>query len=328
MVVDMPLTIEDIQVFIPTYNRPEMLKLTLESVLAQTSGVPPLAILDNGSFPSTKDVLEQFSEYKIPCYDSSSLGRWGNFILSQTLLSRRYLLLLHDDDLIHPEYLQLVLNVVNAHPEATLVTCSSIPWLVGTERNGPEHLRSGGHIFSQSQFAAFSYIGGGRVSFSLSVYKADTFKRINMLDHFERYGKWGDRPLMIEAVGEGLAIKLIDRCGWAGVHPGQDGGDLSNLPKCQAWINWEQLFFTKLGDNPFTASGLTFCLRNYRSLKRGFQGRTQRDVPFNQYLREARNGGALTRRSSLARYCPVGLRKLLVWFLRRRLRTAIRPLIH
>lgn len=321
------VSIDDIQVFIPTYNRPEMLRLTIESVLAQTSGVPPVAVLDNGSFSSTKEVLQQFSGHEIPYYNSSSLGRWGNFILSQKILSRKYLLLLHDDDLLHPEYLQLVLDVVNAHPDATLVTCSSMPWAVGTKCNGPEHLRKDGCVFSQSEFALFSYIGGGRVSFSLSVYKAETFKKINMLDHWERYGKWGDRPLMIEAVGNGVAIKLADRCGWAGVHPGQDGVDSSNLPMCRAWISWEKLFCIQLGDNPFTLSGLSFCLRNYRSLKAGYR-RTQKEMPFSQYLREARISGASTMRSSVARYFPLGLvRKIFIWSLRRRLRKAARPLI-
>lgn len=293
-------TLDDIQVFIPTYNRPDMLRATLESVISQSSGVPNIAVLDNGRFPSTKETVDLFSEHVVGYYDSTSLGRFGNFILAQQVLSRKYVLLLHDDDQLHPDYLKFVLNGINTHEGVTLVTCDVVEWTVGTEKKNirPHNV---GHVFTRQEFATFIY-NSERPSFSFAVYAAESFKKIDLASIFDTYGKWGDTPLMIEAVGSGKSIIFMDTCGWAGVHSGRDSGDASTLPPYFSWINLEKQFCEHMGDNPRTFSGLSFCLMNYRHLKSGFKRRIQKGISFRQYVAEATAVKALTKRSLRFRF--------------------------
>jgi glycosyltransferase involved in cell wall biosynthesis len=295
------VTMSDLQVFITTYNRPDLLKLTLESVLCQTKCAPHIAVLDNGMLPSTGKVVDAFCNRNIARHDSSSLGPLGNLLLAQRILSRKYVLLLHDDDQIHPDYLQLIRNVINAHPAVTLLTCRTLDWPVGGEKREHLHLHRSGHIFTQKEFATFVY-NSGHPSYSLAVYEAEAFKKLDIKAIFGTYGKWGDGPLMIEAVGNGSAAMLMDTCGWMGTHPGQDTRDPATLPHYRTWINREKLFCAHLGDNPCTFPGLSFCLMNYRHLKSGYKRRVHKEISFRQYLSEARAAKALTGRSLQFRF--------------------------
>ncbi len=319
-------TMEDIQVFIPTYNRPGMLRATLESVICQSAGVPPIAVLDNGMFPSTKETVDLFSNYNVSYHDSTSLGRLGNFLLAQRLLSRKYVLFLHDDDQLHPDYLQFVLNAINAHAEATLVTCDVIEWPVGTAKKKVPHLNNLGHVFTQQEFATFIY-NSERPSFSFAVYESESFKKVDLSSILDIYGKWGDTPLMIEAVGNGKAIMFMDTCGWAGVHPERDSGDPATLPPYFSWINLEKQFCEHMGDDPHTFAGLSFCIMNYRHLKSGFKRRIKKGASFQQYIAEAKIASALTERSLRFRFLSWRIvQKIFLWLSHRHFRKSARPL--
>lgn len=322
----MPLVnLTDLQVLIPTFNRPEMLKSTLESVLCQSAGTPFITVLDNGTLPATKNTVDLFSKSGVRYYNSSSLGRIGNFILAQQVLSRKYALLLHDDDQLHPNYLALVLKAINAHPNATLVTCDVVEWVVGTEKKKIIPHNSG-HVFTQQEFATFIY-NSERPSFSFAVYAAESYKKLNLSSIFEIYGKWGDTPLMIEAVGNGKALMFMDTCGWAGVHAGQDSGDRSTLPLPSSWINLEKQFCKYMGDNPHTFSGLSFCLMNYRHLRSGFKRRIQKGITFRQYLRDAKAEKALTERSLWFRFVSRRIvQNAFLWLSHRHFMKSARPL--
>ena len=320
------VTMEDIQVFIPTYNRPGMLRATLESVIRQSVGIPHIAVLDNGMFPSTKETVDLFSNYNVSYYDSTSLGRLGNFLLAQRLLSRKYVLHLHDDDQLHPDYLQFVLNAINAHPEATLVTCDVIEWPVGTAKKKVPHLNNLGHVFTQQEFATFIY-NSERPSFSFAVYASESFKKVDLSSILDIYGKWGDTPLMIEAVGNGKAIMFMDTCGWAGVHPERDSRDPATLPPYFSWINLEKQFCEHMGDDPHTFAGLSFCIMNYRHLKSGFKRRIKKGASFQQYIKEAKIGNALTERSFRFRFLSWRIvQNIFLWLSHRHFKKSARPL--
>lgn len=299
------VTIDDIQVFITTYNRSDLLGFALESVLCQTAGRPSVAVLDNGMFPSTEEAVALFAPYGVTRHDSSALGRFGNLRLAQQLLDRKYVLLLHDDDQIHPDYLQLVLNVINANPRVSIVTCRTLEWPVGEGRPAHDSLHRLGHIFSQREYATFFY-NAGHPSFSLAVYEAAAYKSVDIESNFADYGKWGDWPLMIASVGSGRAAMLMDACGWMGVHPGQDTYDPATLPPYRVWINREKMFRRHMGDDFRTFSGFSFCLMNYRHLKSGYKRRVRKDISFQQYIAEAEKEGALTKRSLSFRHLSLG----------------------
>jgi len=127
-------------------------------------------------FPATKKTVDSFSNYTVGYHDSTALGRFGNFLLAQQLLSRKYVLLLHDDDQLHPDYLKFVLDAINTHADITLLTCDVVEWVVGTEKKDI-HPHNLGHVFTQQEFATFIY-NSERPSFSFAVYAATEFKKL------------------------------------------------------------------------------------------------------------------------------------------------------
>ena len=306
-----------------------MLKATLDSVLCQSAGAPPyITVLDNGTSPSTKQTVDLFSQSGVAYHNSSSLGlgRFANFFLAQQVLSRKYALILHDDDQLHPDYLAFVLKAINAHPDATLVTCDVVEWPVETEKKVIPYLNHFGHVFTQREFATFIY-NSERPSFSFAVYAAEAYRKLDLSFIFGTYGKWGDTPIMIEAVGSGRALMFMGTCGWVGVHAGRDSGDRTTLPSPSSWINLEKQFCKHMGDNPRTFSGLSFCLMNYRHLRSGFKRRIQKGISFRHYIQESKAENALTGCSSLFRFLSSRIvQKIFLWLSHRHYIKSARPL--
>lgn len=294
------LNTSDLQVYLPTYNRPELLRKTIRSVLAQTVPVEHICVLDNGGFPQTREILSEFEGHGIEYRDTREFENWGNLMASQKYLQREYILLLHDDDLIHPEYLETALRVLDSDSDINLLTAHAEPWEISQAPVNLPNLSATGHIFSAREYATYVY-NASHPSYSLAIYRRSFYKQIDLLDNFEKYGKWGDVPMMLETIQSGKAAVLTDACGWMGVHSGQDTNDESNRPKYKAWINREANFYRFMGDDPFTLPGFSFCIMNYRHMRSGYRRRVRQEVSFKQFLAEAREATALTKRGEWAR---------------------------
>ena len=317
----------DLQVYLLTYNRPKLLRKTIISVLAQTVPVEHICVLDNGGFAETQEMLMEFESSGVEYRDTRGFGLWGNLIAAQKFLECKYVLLLHDDDLIHPEYLDVALQVLDAHAGINLLTANAVPWNIEQAPVVLPPLSTVGHLFSVREYATFVY-NAGHPSYSLAVYKIDAFKGLNIRANFDRYGKWGDIPLMLSSINTRKAAVLTDACGWMGVHPEQDSNDQSTLPTYHAWINREANFFQYMGDSPFSLSGFSFCVMNYRHLRSGYKRRVRKDISFKQFITEAYTASALTKRGRWTRYISFRLvQKMLEHCLKIYYRKRAKPLL-
>lgn len=103
----------NIDIVIPTYNRSGHLRLAIESVLAQTMNCFSLFVLDNCSTDDTAEVSAQY-EIRGLTYirNSSNLGMVGNWNRALTVGNAPYLLILHDDDELAPEFLATTLPMI------------------------------------------------------------------------------------------------------------------------------------------------------------------------------------------------------------------------
>ena len=184
-----------------------------------------------------------------------------------------------------------------------------------------------GHLFSVSEYATYVY-NAGHPSYSLAIYRGSAFKTLDIPVLLDRYGKWGDIPLMLASINNGKAAVLTDACGWMGVHPEQDSNNQSTLPPRHAWINREANFFQYMGDHPLTLSGFSFCFMNYRHLRSGYKRRVRRDVSFKQFIAEAHANSALSKRGRWARWISFGfVQKMLEHCLKIYYRKRAKPLL-
>jgi glycosyltransferase involved in cell wall biosynthesis len=113
-----------VTVIIPTLRRPLLLARAIRSVQAQTVSDLTIAVTDNASGDSTRDVVASMMardpriQYHEQPYD---LGPHANFQHALERVDTPYFTLLSDDDLMLPEFLAHSLRQLEREPDAVFV---------------------------------------------------------------------------------------------------------------------------------------------------------------------------------------------------------------
>jgi glycosyltransferase involved in cell wall biosynthesis len=97
-----------VSVGIPTYNRADgYLKEAIQSVLNQTYPNLEIIVSDNCSSDDTGTVVKAFNDSRIRYHRHDvNIGPNNNFNFCLDQAQGAYFLLLHDDDLIDPDFFQ------------------------------------------------------------------------------------------------------------------------------------------------------------------------------------------------------------------------------
>lgn len=122
---------------IPTFNRPELIVQTIESVRSQSYTDFRAVVSDNGSDGDTIERVRayiaalgdpRFSFHVQPRNDGE-YGQ-GRFFLDASQGSP-YLMILHDDDLLTPDYLRLAVAALNGRSHVAIYVAN--PWLIDAD---------------------------------------------------------------------------------------------------------------------------------------------------------------------------------------------------
>ena len=112
-----------VAVCILTYNRIDLLKKSINSVLNSFSTDFQLYVFDNCSTDGTKDFLDLLHEkrvlYRVRHDVNIEVGNNANFILENVIA--KYCLMLHDDDTLEPQYIEEVLKVAESDDDIAIV---------------------------------------------------------------------------------------------------------------------------------------------------------------------------------------------------------------
>ena len=124
-------TIDDIEIFITTHNRVDFLKDSILSLQNQTVKPLLITILDNESRDGTQQLVQSMTGVKYV----KTFGFLGNFNKAREIVSKKYCMLFHDDDLLHPQYLEFALNALNTYPNVSLITTRYTEFFDGNPPN-------------------------------------------------------------------------------------------------------------------------------------------------------------------------------------------------
>lgn len=138
---EMPL----VSVLIPTHNRPEYVELALQSVLSQTYSNLEIIVSDNSDNDLTEKRLADYvrRHTHIRYIRLPSCGPLENFQTCYESAKGEYINYLMDDDLFHPEKIQIMMSYMLVKPNIGLVTSFrqlidadgvGMPPIPGTER--------------------------------------------------------------------------------------------------------------------------------------------------------------------------------------------------
>lgn len=112
-----------VDLVIPYWGEPELLELTVASVLAQTSDAWELTILDDGHPASRAEAMvAALGDPRIHFHrNPGNLGIVANFQQAIETGSQERVVVLGSDDLLLPTYVATVLDVVGRHPQAAII---------------------------------------------------------------------------------------------------------------------------------------------------------------------------------------------------------------
>ena len=112
----------EVTVGIPTYNRSQLLKRSIASVLRQSYRDFKLIVSDNASDDDTASVVASFRDPRLVYRPlERNIGRAGNFNRLIDLAETEFVVLMGDDDQLRPDYLSRTVSALKRCPTAGLV---------------------------------------------------------------------------------------------------------------------------------------------------------------------------------------------------------------
>lgn len=106
---------------IPTFNRADLLKKTIESALNQTYENIEIVVSDDNSYDDTKSVIESFNSDKIIYKrNKQNIGSMANFISAFEMANGEYFSFLQDDDILCKDFIEKACKGLNQSDDITL----------------------------------------------------------------------------------------------------------------------------------------------------------------------------------------------------------------
>jgi len=113
-----------VSIIIPTFNRPDILSITINNVLAQTWQNTQIIIIDDGTSEKSMEVVKSYNDSKILYKKTKeNLGSAGARILGVQFSKGDFITFLDDDDEWKINYLKHQLQIFKKNPTLDIVMC-------------------------------------------------------------------------------------------------------------------------------------------------------------------------------------------------------------
>lgn len=113
-----------VSVVIPTFNRPDYLRIALASVLDQSHRSLDIIIHDNASTADPLGIVEAFGDSRIRYFrNETTISQTANVISGCARAVGKYVAILGDDDVWHPEFLRALVAPLEADEDLTIAFC-------------------------------------------------------------------------------------------------------------------------------------------------------------------------------------------------------------
>jgi glycosyltransferase involved in cell wall biosynthesis len=210
-------------IYVLTYNRPDYLAQCLDSIRAQRFKDFGILVLDNASDKDYGPVLKQYRDLDLEYVrHEQNMGSSGNFKYAWSMPTESpYMMIFHDDDLMHPNLLAEEVALLEADSGLMWVASGSTPFK-GTPPPFAEFSQIEKHIFDCPGLADALIRKGDILTFSSVMYRTWGRNLINLDSLVQRCSIIGDRPLLLELAEAGRCALLYAPLVLYRNHPAQD----------------------------------------------------------------------------------------------------------
>lgn len=258
-----------IEVFVMSYNRSSFLKSALMSIMNQTLKNIKVTVVDNASTDDTEHVIKKMQEN----YPNLNYYRqekhlnlfWDNLKKAQELVSAEYVAFFHDDDVIHPQYLEIALRLIEKYKNVDLI-CTDLNTFKDDDELCFNRFSNVNYVVFKKKKKFISYIyaaffcGKPSLCFPNLIYKTENVK--NLIMNYDIGGKAGDKPFVVSSLKNGKIIQIREPHIFNyRIHSGQDTNCTRIDPNPNQIIEHQKFFkknASKIWYNAFALDWLEF----------------------------------------------------------------------
>lgn len=260
-----------VSILIPTYNRPEYFRETLESALSQTYPNIEVIVCDNSADDRTEELMRAYQSDMRVRYvrNKSARSKEENFMPFEHLAQGEFLQWCMDDDILLPDKITLMVDAFLSEPSAALVT--SVRGVIDGNGTFLGQWGEAPSIYGMYGCFAGTLLGHAMLMACTNFLGEPTavlFRRRDLRHHYWRaesrgYKTLSDCAMWLELLEKGDAVIFARPLSLLRVHGGQEG-QLPDSFVCGA-IEWRRLieeywkrrmFLTKKKDYRAALSGL------------------------------------------------------------------------
>ena len=261
-------TIDDIEIFIPTFNRPNFLDESLNSLIKQTAGIPKITVFNNGTMHEVSDVIKKYEQYGVTEVKSHG-GLLECMDNAEKYLTKKYIMFFHDDDILNSNYIEYAIKALNTYDNIVFITTRYVNFtnydqIDFTPAKEEHYFFEKGEFFSQ-----YMYINEC-IAMQTAIYNSNVF--VNTPRESNKYGKFFDWPYLVKLSQLGNTVLFSDKKIFnVRIHTNQWTWDKKSSWTIDYIVNWHKQFFEAMKAYKYYSYGyFIFYSKFYSLFKSGY----------------------------------------------------------
>lgn len=264
-----------VSVVIPAYNRPDTLKIAIDSVLEQTYQNIEIIICDDSTDDRVQEMLISYSETSFPIkYHKNERNLFlENWHKCFDLASGEYINYLMDDDIFHKEKIAKMIYFFSEFENITLVT--SYRQTINESGNLLPPIRATSRLYEETRIQDGKLLGNVALTSCLNVIGEPTtvlFRKKDLSEPFgvykgEQYSLINDLAAWLSLLSKGKAVYIPEALSYFRLHPNQN----NNKMGLKAFSQWLDIMIASREDG-FLETDELFknALHAYRNRVKGY----------------------------------------------------------
>lgn len=198
------------------------MRRSLLSLLHQTLRGVKITVMDNNSSDNTEALVKELQQ-QYPHLHYHKVPEYGmNAVTARQMASAEYSMYFHDDDLLHPQYLEISLQLLNQHSNVDLICSRLTTFTDDAEVSFPDIQEMKYQLFPDS----LSFISHVCIDYTMLIYPNIIYRTRNVQQRdveLDCAGKASDKPFVLSTLRGGKVIHMPNtKMFYYRIHPGQD----------------------------------------------------------------------------------------------------------